>query len=55
MNILEAISDERVFAPWFKRGTHAAWIAFLCALFGLSMNEEQLAVYRECTGRTHPP
>ena len=28
---------------------------FLAALFGLPMNEDQLNVYRECTGRTEPP
>ena len=30
-------------------------MAFLCALFALPMSPEQLAIYRECTGRTVAP
>src|SRR5215470_1038207 len=54
--IFEAIDDTRLFARWFRdRRTWAAWFAFLAALFGLSMTKQQLATYRECTGRTDPP
>lgn len=56
MNILEAIDDPNLFGPWFKDPkTWAAWRVFLAALFGLPMTDEQLAVYKECTGRTEPP
>lgn len=56
VNILSAIDDANLFGPWFKdHDTWAAWRAFLCALFGLPMTPEQLAVYRQCTGRTEPP
>ncbi len=42
--------------PWFKTGADwTAWRAFLCALFGLSMTEVELAIYRRCTGRTAAP
>jgi len=56
MNILDAIEDPKLFAPWFKdRATWASWRAYLAALFALPMTEDQLAVYRESTGRTEPP
>ncbi|WP_441232652.1 hypothetical protein [Bradyrhizobium sp. 1200_D9_N1_1] len=56
MNILEAIDDPNLFGPWFKDAkTWTAWRVFLAALFGLPMTDEQLAVYKECTGRTEPP
>lgn len=55
MNILDAITDDKVFAPWFRRGDWTAWHAFLAALFGLPMSKAQLAVYRACTGRKAAP
>ena len=56
VSILDAIRDRHLFAPWFKdEATWRAWRAFLAALFALSMTAEQLAVYRQCTGRTEPP
>jgi len=55
-SVLDAIADPHLFGPWFRDdATWAAWFAFLAALFGLPMTTEQLAVYRECTGRTEPP
>jgi hypothetical protein len=56
MNILEAMRDKNLFAPWFKDATTwAAWRAFLTALFALPMTPDQLAVYQTCTGRVQPP
>ena len=56
MNILQAIDDERLFAPWFKdRATWSAWRAFLCALFALPMSDAEASVYRTCTGRAAVP
>ncbi|MEC8848755.1 MAG: terminase family protein [Pseudomonadota bacterium] len=55
MNILQAIDDPAVFAPWFERGDWSAWRAFLAALFALPMGEDELAVYRRHTGRSEPP
>ena len=55
-NIIDAINDPNLFAPWFKdRATWAAWFAFLAALFALPLTSEQLAIYRQCTGRNEPP
>lgn len=55
MNILQAIADSNLFARWFARGDWTAWMAYLAALFGLPMTDEQLAIYRKHTGRTEPP
>jgi hypothetical protein len=56
MNILHAIRDPQVFGLHFKAAdTWAAWRAFLAALFGLSMTEEELALYGKHTGRSAPP
>jgi hypothetical protein len=54
--LLDAIRDDNLFAPWFKNdATWSAWLTFLAALFALPMTEEQLAVYRDATGRSAPP
>lgn len=56
MNILEATTDQNLFAPWFKVRTHwQAWFAFLAALFGLPMDDKQAAIYRKHTGRQTLP
>jgi hypothetical protein len=56
ISILDACADRNLFAPWFKdRASYEAWFAYLAALFALPMSAAQLAIYRECTGRTEPP
>jgi hypothetical protein len=56
VNILDAMRDDNLFAPWFRDpNTWSAWRSFLAALFALPMTAEQLAVYKQCTGRTAPP
>ena len=56
LSILDAVADDKLFAPWFKdRATWNAWSALLAALFGLPLTDEQLAIYRKCTGRDSPP
>ena len=55
-SILDAIRDERLFGAAFRdASTWRAWQAFLAALFGLPMSEEQAEVYRACTGRSGLP
>jgi hypothetical protein len=56
MNLIEAMADRHLFASWFKNpATWAAWRAFLVALFGLPMTEDQAAAYRQHTARTTLP
>ncbi|APO74580.1 hypothetical protein AM571_CH01759 [Rhizobium etli 8C-3] len=56
MNILQACAHPEIFAPWFKnRDTYVAWFAFLAALFGLPMTDEQLELYQKHTGRQEAP
>jgi hypothetical protein len=55
LSIIDACNDERLFANWFRdKQTWKAWFAFLAALFALPMTPEQLAIFRQCTGRTEP-
>jgi hypothetical protein len=53
--IVEAMADERLFGPWFKKKTWQAWFAFIAALFALPMSDEQLAIFKQCTGREAAP
>ena len=55
MNILRALDDEKVFAPFFRGESWAAWRVFLAALFALPLSPAQLALYQRHTGRTAPP
>jgi hypothetical protein len=56
ISILQAIDDPKLFGSAFRdRKTWSAWRTFLAALFGLPMSDEQLATYKECTGRSRPP
>jgi hypothetical protein len=55
MNILAAMDDAAIFALWFQRGEWQAWRAFIAALFGLPMDADQLALYRQCTAREDAP
>ncbi|MCJ2068154.1 hypothetical protein MKK75_04900 [Methylobacterium sp. J-030] len=56
MNLLQAMSDPKLFGPWFKDAdTWAAWRGFVGALFGLPLSETEAETYRACTGRTEAP
>jgi hypothetical protein len=56
VTLIAATRDSHLFSAWFKRpATWQSWFAFLSALFALPMSAEQLATYRQCTGRSAPP
>ncbi|MEZ0002057.1 hypothetical protein [Sinorhizobium fredii] len=56
MNILQACQNPEIFAPWFRKPeTYRAWHAFLAAMFGLPMTDEQLELYQHHTGRKEAP
>jgi hypothetical protein len=51
MNIIQAMADKKLFAPWFKDpASWGAWRAFLAVLFHLPMDDAQIAIARACTG-----
>lgn len=43
------------FAPLMEGDSWLSWLAFLAALFGLQMSDEQQGLYRKCTGRSTLP
>jgi hypothetical protein len=55
VNILDAISDPKVFGGYFRGPTWTAWRVFLAVLFGLPLTGDQLAVYQKHTGRATAP
>lgn len=55
-NIREAIAAPEWWGPWFPRPEEwKAWGALLAASFALPMDDQELAIYREATGRTEAP
>ncbi len=56
MSLLQAMDDPNLFASWFRDPeTWAAWRAFLASLFALPMSDEEVLLFRQCTGRTSSP
>jgi len=56
MDIITAISDEKLFRPVFKDlDTWGAWFTLLKAFFGRPMTEADLGLYYKCTGRENHP
>jgi hypothetical protein len=56
IDIIQAIFDPALFRPLFKGiSTWGSWQTFLKALFALPMDKQDLALYRQCTGREKPP
>lgn len=54
--LLDALDDPKLFAPWFRDAeTWQSWRAFLAALFGLPMTDDERAIFTACTAREHPP
>jgi phage terminase large subunit-like protein len=56
MDILSAIDDHNLLGASIKDPvSFAPWKALLASAFGLSLDVDQLKLYRECTGRSCPP
>jgi hypothetical protein len=55
LDIIAALNDPLIFGPFFRGQTWSAWRSFLAALFALPMTDDQMAVYRQHTGRSAPP
>src|SRR5258706_13303781 len=55
ISIIDAVGDPALFAPWFKHPeTWRSWFSFLRVLFGLEVDESDLALFGECTSRDVP-
>jgi hypothetical protein len=56
INIIQAFEDSKIFGLLIKdQSTFTNWKVAFKTIFGLPMNEEELKVYREYTGRKNPP
>lgn len=56
MTLLDAISDPKLFGPWFKdQKDWLPWRAFIAAVFGLPLDKAQREIFKTCTGRNTPP
>jgi hypothetical protein len=55
VNILQAITDFKIFGSHLRGDSWAAWRAFLTALFGLPLTQDELALYTKHSGRSAPP
>lgn len=55
IDILSAINDPKLFRPAFRDlSTWTAWFTFLKTISGLSLNSEELTLFREATGLSEP-
>jgi hypothetical protein len=55
VTILEAMAERELFARWFKDPkTWVFWTVFLASLFALPLDDAQLEIFAQCTGRKAP-
>ncbi len=55
LSILDAMDDPALLGRVFPAASGAGWRAFAAALYGLPLDAAELAIYQQCTGRTHAP
>src|SRR5262249_8480859 len=58
ITVVHSLRDKRLFGalPVFKDLTSwSAWIVWLKSVFALPMDADEIAIFRECTGRSVPP
>ena len=55
MNIIDTIRDAALFTPFFDLTSWRPWIAALKAIFGLAMDDAEVALFVKHTGRQTPP
>jgi hypothetical protein len=55
ISIIDACTDPDIFAPWFRDPeTWTNWFVFLRVVFGLNLDDRELAAFKKFTGRTAP-
>jgi hypothetical protein len=56
LNIVDATLDANLLGAAIKdQESFAPWRALLASVFGLPLDQDQLSLFRACTGRTSPP
>jgi phage terminase large subunit-like protein len=55
MNIVETMSDPKLFGNQFAGESWTAWLALLAGFYGLPMTTEQQAIFQSLTGRSDTP
>jgi len=56
MTIIQAIRDPNLFKPFFRdMATWESWFVVLKSIFGLPMNDEEVAAFQQLTNRVTPP
>jgi hypothetical protein len=56
ITILDAIASPEIWGGWFRNPkTWAPWRTFLSVLFGLPLDDAELDLFQQCTGRRQPP
>jgi hypothetical protein len=55
ITIVDACRDPAIFLPWFRdEKSWFAWFTFLKSMFGLALNDAELAIFQRHTGRSAP-
>jgi hypothetical protein len=55
ITIIQACQDPELFGGWFRdRESWVAWLTFLKVMFGLALNDAELAIFQQHTGRSAP-
>jgi hypothetical protein len=55
MNIVEAIGHEHLFGPFFTNPSWRPWFSVLRTMFGLPLDDDDRALFNQCTGRSTAP
>jgi Terminase large subunit, T4likevirus-type, N-terminal len=54
LSIIDVCQDPDLFGPWFKGPSWVAWFVFLKTMFALPLDAAELALFKQCTGRSAP-
>ena len=54
IDIVEALEDENLFAPWFAGSSWATWKAVLKGAFCIPMTPDELTLFRAVAERDPP-
>lgn len=55
MNILQAVRDPKLFAPWFQNVSWSRWLVFFKSLFALPLEDGEREIFEQHTGRSLSP